>query len=103
MKTIPLGLRNSMNRSPVCAFVLIPLTLACFALSPQARAVCQDGCDLTNANTFLGDNALLNATGGTNTAIGSNALLRNTSGFYNTAVGQSALVENTTGILNTAN
>jgi hypothetical protein len=39
--------------------VLIALTLGCFALSPQARAVCQEGC-LTNDNTVLGDNALLN-------------------------------------------
>src|SRR5437867_11471773 len=42
--------------------VLIALTLVSFALSPQARAVCQEGC-LTNNNTVLGDDALLNNTG----------------------------------------
>jgi hypothetical protein len=42
--------------------VLIALTLVCFVLSPQARAVCQEGC-LTNQNTVLGDDALLNKTG----------------------------------------
>jgi len=34
--------------------VLIALTLGCFGLSPQAQAVCQEGC-LTNANTALAD------------------------------------------------
>ena len=43
--------------------VLIALTLGCFGLSPQARAVCQEGC-LTNNNTVLGDDALLNNTTG---------------------------------------
>ena len=42
--------------------VLIALTLGCFGLSPQARAVCQEGC-LTDNNTVLGDDALLNNTG----------------------------------------
>ena len=56
------------------ALLLIPLALACFALSPQARAVCKEGC-LTNANTVLGDDALiLNTTGFQNTAFGSQAL-----------------------------
>ena len=27
---------------------------------PQARAVCQQGCDIVNANTFLGDNRSAN-------------------------------------------
>ena len=54
--------------------VLIALTLACFGLSPQARAVCHEGCDLVNGNTFLGDDALLSNTNANNTAIGSNAL-----------------------------
>jgi hypothetical protein len=31
--------------------VLIALALGCFGLSPQARAVCQEGCDLSNAKT----------------------------------------------------
>jgi Chaperone of endosialidase len=83
--------------------VLIILTLACFALSPQARAVCQQGCDLANSNTFLGDFALIsNTTGAFNTAIGSNTLLVNTIGSTNTATGFAALGSNTTGSANTA-
>ncbi len=91
-----------MNRSPLRAFLLIPLVLACFALSPQARAVCQEGC-LTNQNTVLGDDALINNTGDSNTAIGFNALFSNTTGFDNTAIGFEALYSNTTGTSNTAN
>ena len=91
-----------MNRSPLLrAFLLIPLVLACFALSPQARAVCQEGC-LTNQNTALGDDALLNNAGDNNTAVGFDALLNNTTGFFNTAVGANALNANTVGIENTA-
>jgi len=83
--------------------LLIVLVLACFALSPQARAVCQQGCDLSNANTFLGDDALLsNTTGHDNTATGANALTDNTTGYDNTASGSSALRSNTTGIGNSA-
>ena len=59
---------------------------ACFALSPQARATCQEGC-LTNDNTALGDDALLSSTGSDNTAIGFNALYSNTDGINNTAIG----------------
>jgi trimeric autotransporter adhesin len=81
--------------------VLIALMLGCFGLSPQARAVCQEGC-LTNNNTALGDDALLNNTGFYNTANGSNALLNNTTGFENTATGWLALSSNTTGTSNTA-
>jgi hypothetical protein len=84
--------------------VLIALTLVCFALSPQARAVCREGCDVSNFNTFLGDEALsLNTTGSSNTAIGFEALFSNTIGFFNTANGSQALQSNTTGISNTAN
>jgi trimeric autotransporter adhesin len=79
------------------------VALACFALSPQARAVCQQGCDLANNNTFLGDNALINnTTGQFNTATGRNALLSNTTGISNTATGSAALLSNTIGTDNTA-
>jgi hypothetical protein len=91
-----------MNRSALRAFLLIPLALACFALSPQARAVCQEGC-LTNQNTVLGDDGLLNNTGMSNTAIGASALFSNTTGGFNTANGNQALQNNTTGSNNTAN
>jgi hypothetical protein len=82
--------------------VLIALTLVCFALLPQARAACQKGC-LTNENTVLGDDALLNnTTGFENTAVGFNALLSNTTGLQNTAMGFSALWSNIDGFGNTA-
>ena len=68
------------------AFAL--LAFACVALSPQARATCQEGCDLTNGNTFLGDDALLsNTTGGNDTANGIDAVEFNTTGIANTVYG----------------
>ena len=83
-------------------FLLIPFALACFTLSPQARADCQEGCD-TNNNTFLGDDALIsNTTGVDSTAIGFDALFSNTTGSANTATGFEALENNTTGNVNTA-
>jgi hypothetical protein len=82
---------------------LFLLVFACLALSPQAPAVCQQGCDPTNDNTFLGDDALLNnTTGDRNTAIGFQALLTNTIGNFNTATGVTALLSNTIGDANTA-
>jgi Chaperone of endosialidase len=82
---------------------LFLLVLACLALSPQAPAVCQQGCDLTNDNTFLGDDALLNNTmGNLDTAIGFQALFNNTNGGANTATGFTALFSNSTGDANTA-
>ena len=84
-----------------CLFFAL-LALACFALSPTAQAVCQQGCD-TIANTFLGDDALSNNTNGySNTAIGADTLQANTLGHGNTATGWSALTQNTTGRDNTA-
>jgi hypothetical protein len=80
------------------AFALV--ALGCFALAPQARATCQQGC-LTNNNTALGDDVLLNNTGSFNTAIGWQALLNNT-GTGNTATGGAALAGNTTGKEDTA-
>jgi len=84
--------------------VLIVLTLACFALSPGARAVDPppDG-GYPNQNTAEGDDALFSLdTGRDNTAIGFNALFGNTAGTGNTAIGSQALVSNTTGSSNTA-
>jgi hypothetical protein len=105
MKTKTSLTTNSISRSPLRrGFVLIPLALACLALSPQARAVCEEGCDLTNENTFLGDNALVNnTTGNLNTATGYLALSSNTFGSTNTATGAEALFNNTGGNDNTAN
>jgi len=109
-----------MNRTPCqLGLLLIPLILACFWLSPQARATCQEGC-LTNFNTVLGEDALLNTTtglantamgwkaltfnttGGSNTAVGHGVLLHNTDGHDNTGFGYAALIENTSGFENTA-
>ena len=70
MKTTTLPLKNLRNRSSCrVALLLILSVLASFALAPQARAVCQEGC-LTNNNTVLGEDALVNNTGVFNTAIG---------------------------------
>src|SRR6266403_312344 len=83
---------------------LVPFVLACFALSPQARAFCQEGCNPANFNTFLGEDALINnTTGSNNTANGGNALSSNTTGNSNTATGFRALFSDTTGFFNTAN
>ena len=85
------------------AFALF--AFACFAPLAQAQAFCQEGCDFTNANTFLGDDALVNNTTGIgvgNTATGYFALFSNTTGFGNTANGAQALEANVTGIDNTA-
>src|SRR5213076_1119312 len=88
-----LSIRNSVDRArPRAArsintlpfwrgLLLIPLACVCSTLSPQARAVCEEGCDLPFANTFLGEGALGN----------------NTTGIFNTAVGHDALSSNTTG------
>jgi hypothetical protein len=95
---------KSIIRSPRrYRFLLIPLVLASLLLSPQARAVCQQGCDVTHANTFLGDDALIaNTTGTDNTATGFQALFNNMTGSSNTANGAVALYSNTTGSVNTA-
>src|SRR5262245_9628015 len=84
---------------------LIALTLGCFGIAPQARAVDPppDG-GYPNQNTAEGEDALLSlTTGAYNTAIGFEALFGNTTGFFNTATGQNALSGNTTGSDNTAN
>ena len=117
MKT--LNLRKSLARSPlrlglprvqriwiIRGFLLILLVLACFALSPTARALlpppAPDG-GYANQNTAEGTNALFSLTTGIhNTAMGFQALHDNTNGGYNTATGFKALVSNTTGSNNTA-
>src|SRR5262245_58853184 len=83
-------------------FTATVVVLSYLAVSLSARATCQEGC-LGNENTVLGDFALLNSTGGANTAIGSNALFSNTTGSNNTATGSDALNNNITGNENTAN
>jgi hypothetical protein len=91
------------NTLPSTFSLLIPVAVACFALVPQARAACQNGCDLTHSNTFLGDDALISNTNGSdNTAIGAHALDSDTSGQGNVAVGSQALSGNSTGSFGTA-
>ena len=94
-----------MGRSPSrLGLLLIPLALACIALSPTLRAVSPppDG-GYPNGNTAEGENALFSLTTGVdNTAIGFDALYSNTTGSSNTAVGERALLLNTAGNDNTA-
>jgi hypothetical protein len=104
MKTTTLPLGHSMNRSSFpLVLLVVPLVLACFALLPQARATCQEGCDTVNLNTFFGEDALTNnTTGHQNTAIGYKALYSNTLGSQNTAIGAYSLFTAPVGNSNTA-
>src|SRR5206468_2083681 len=108
MKTNPSLTRNLVDQSSChcgrVATLLIALALACFALSPPARAVDPppDG-GYPGFNTAEGDFALLSlTTGERNTAIGYSALFSNTTGVNNTACGVGALIFNTIGNSNTA-
>jgi trimeric autotransporter adhesin len=94
------------------------IVVSWLALSPQAGAVCREGCTGVGG-TFLGDDAstrhdetaigagaLTNRLGVYrvgNTANGANALYNNTSGNRNVAVGSKALFSNEAGFDNTAN
>ena len=71
-------------------------TCAMFMLPPQAGATCQEGC-LTNGNTVLGDDALLQPGGTGNTAVGFNALESDSTGEENTAVGWNTQTNNVSG------
>jgi hypothetical protein len=99
----PISIHKFLHRSfERSALLSVLLLLACFALSPDARAVCQQGC-LTNDKTVLGDEALVsNTSGNSNTAIGGQTLNHNTTAYDNTAVGYFALFSNISGIDNTA-
>jgi hypothetical protein len=84
--------------------VLIALTLGCFGLSPQARAVDPppDG-GYPIQNTAEGEDALFSlTTGQDNTALGFQALYNGTAANGNTAVGSQALLGNTVGTRNVA-
>src|SRR5262245_37992825 len=87
-------------------FTTIVLVLACFGLSPVAKALlpppAPDG-GYPNYNTAEGNGALFNlTTGRSNTATGFTALYNNTTGNSNTATGINALFSNTIGDKNTA-
>ena len=78
-----LHLRKSIGRSPLrLGFLLIPLVLACFALSPTARAViATDGGYPERQHVLRRVCALKHHHGFNNTAIGAGALYSNTTGF----------------------
>jgi len=86
---------KSIGRSPWRrSFLFITVALPCLAFLPQAGAVCQEGCN-GNGNTFLGDDAFLNRTGHSDTAIGAAALRFETIAKDNTATGAYTLYNNT--------
>jgi trimeric autotransporter adhesin len=95
-----LHLKKSISWSPWrFGFSLIPLVLACFALSPTVQAVTPppDG-GYGNQNTAEGTDALHDLTTGVwNTAVGFDALFNNTVGNQNTALGYKALFKNVDG------
>src|SRR5215475_13897604 len=95
--------KHSMNRTPLrLILLLIPLALACFALSTQGQATCVDGCNNSLFNVFQGDDGLIfNTTGAGNTAFGWRSLFSDSTGSFNTGVGGGALVLNN-GSSNTA-
>jgi hypothetical protein len=106
MTTLHSGKSIDRSLSSRCGFLLIPLLLGCFALSPTARAVLPsptpDGA-YPGFNTAEGGSALFSLTTGQfNTAIGYQALHSNTNGSNNIATGAQALYFNTTGHENTA-
>src|SRR5438094_7158866 len=90
-----LHLKKSIDRSPLrFDLLLIPLVVACFALSPTAQGQLSPAPDggYPGRNTAEGDDALFSlTTGESNTAIGFVALFSNTTGIRNTATGDSAL------------
>jgi hypothetical protein len=79
-------------------FLLIPLMLVCFGLSPQIQAAAEPNTPDPGAkpvsDTADGQNALLSITSGGihNSAFGFDALLSNTDADFSTAVGSAALL-----------
>src|ERR1044072_8510311 len=74
-------LSSSRSRHAVRLLLVAGFSLIAIAVSSTGWADCQEGCDLTDDNTFLGDATLINnTTGQNNKAIGSEALYSNTTG-----------------------
>src|SRR5439155_12531704 len=111
------SLKSRHGRQWLVLYLVFGFSVANLGFSAQARAECRQGCDSSGFDAFLGEDALLNANGGGNVAIGWHALQNNTGLFNigigeqtlanssageNVAVGTSALWNNTTGYLNTA-
>jgi trimeric autotransporter adhesin len=85
--------------------IAVSVALVVLVLPAIAVGQCNEGCDETNDNTFLGDGALqanMSSTGIFNVAVGVDALYNNSTGDSNTAVGAHALSGNQTGVSNTA-
>jgi hypothetical protein len=105
LKTTVSPIRNSVRYSPLRrVFLLVPLTLALFALAPASRAVfpAPDG-GYPGSNTAEGANALQSLTAGSsNTATGASALFSDITGSLNTATGAGALFSNKFGTFNVA-
>jgi hypothetical protein len=79
-------------------FLLIPLILACFALSPQTQAVqpnTPDPGSISSTNTADGQSALAGTTGFYNSGFGFLAGLSNGASSFNTAIGAGTLLLNT--------
>src|SRR5215469_1142888 len=94
--------RRSLRREAYLVAGLL-LAVACLAVSSRAIAQCQQGCDATHFNAYLGDSALVNNTSGADdVAIGESALRYNSTGDQNTGVGAYALTANTIGVNDTA-
>ena len=95
----------TVGHPPRRAWLLLPLVIACFGLSPVIQAVSPppDG-GYGSGNTAEGSNALFSLTSGVwNTALGYQTLYNATTGNQNTATGYQALFSNTTGSLSVAN
>ena len=92
---------NSVSRLHLRrGLLLVPLVLACFAMTPAQAVTPPPVGGYPGFNTAIGDFALLNndnTQGLFNTALGFNALRNNTTGDHNTAFGLNTLLFNTTG------
>jgi hypothetical protein len=103
MKTRTFSLEHLINPlSCTFSLLLIQVTVASFALTPEARAQCPQRCDASMQSTALGGFALPGGGGQADTAIGFQALFSNTIGNFNTALGFNSLFSNTDGMFNTA-
>lgn len=93
------------NSNTAVGFEAMSLTNSSFNTAVGVHAMRGSDIPANNtggSNTAIGDNALQkNSTGSNNIAIGTNALLNNTTGIYNTALG-SGLIGNTIGSNNVA-
>jgi hypothetical protein len=82
----------------------LPQSIATTSTPTFRRLILSDNTGVSNANVVLGSGAMQGTPSGNggNTALGTNTLNANTSGYFNTAVGFDALKVNNTGFNNTA-